>query len=209
MGYGKAFAQRIYLALHPEADPKGAGYAGMVVKMFLQDVPAVRKWNDPFAASVTMGTRGRLLYGSPLSGEKGYVEFSFGQEFMPLKLLAKFGWLVYLLLMAAIAVLLAWLMVCCLRQRQHLGRLTALAVVLSLGMETLFSTALCLGFVFLPAHLPLMVGNIYTVLDMALIGLALSVFRGGWILRDELPAEKRRSIFPWRVKISITSTKES
>ena len=181
----------------------------MVVKMFLQDVPAVRKWNDPFAASVTMGTRGRLLYGSPLSGEKGYVEFSFGQEFMPLKLLAKFGWLVYLLLMAAIAVLLAWLMVCCLRQRQHLGRLTALAVVLSLGMETLFSTALCLGFVFLPAHLPLMVGNIYTVLDMALIGLALSVFRGGWILRDELPAEKRRSIFPWRGKISITSTKES
>ena len=100
------------------------------------------------------------------------------------------GWLVYLLLMAAIAVLLAWLMVCCLRQRQHLGRLTALAVVLSLGMETLFSTALCLGFVFLPAHLPLMVGNICTVLDMALIGLALSVFRGGWILRDELPAEK-------------------
>ncbi len=209
VGYGKAFAQRIYLALHPEADPKGAGYAGMVVKMFLQDVPAVRKWNDPFAASVTMGTRGRLLYGSPLSGEKGYVEFSFGQEFMPLKLLAKFGWLAYLLLMAAITALLVWLLVRCLRQRQQLGRLTALAVVLSLGLETLFSATLNLGFVFFLSHLPLMVGNICTVLDMALIGLALSVFRGGWILRDELPAEKRRSIFPWRVKISITSTKES
>ncbi len=206
MGYGESFFMRLRLALHPELEPLAGGYAGWILKMYLEDVPLVRERSGSFGGGIGLGGR---VYGSPLSGEKGYVEFSFGQEFMPLKLLAKFGWLAYLLLMAAITALLVWLLVRCLRQRQQLGRLTALAVVLSLGLETLFSATLNLGFVFFLSHLPLMVGNICTVLDMALIGLALSVFRGGWILRDEPPAEKRRSIFPWRVKISITSTKES
>ena len=72
---------------------------------------------------------------------------------------------------------------------------------MSLGLETLFSAALNLGFVMFSSHLPLIVGNLHTVLDLALIGLALSVFRGGSILRNEPPEETRQSVFPWRVKI--------
>lgn len=204
MGYGESFLQRLRLALHPELDPSGAGYAGWMMKMYLEDVPLVRERSGFFSSGFGLGGR---VYGGLLGGEKDYMEFHIDQEFIPVKLLVEFGWLAYLLLMAAITALLVWLLVRCLRQRQQLGRLTALGVVLSLGLETLFSAALNLGFVFFPSHLPLIVGNLHTVLDMAFIGLALSVFRGEEILRYEEPPQKRRSVFPWQIKISVISTR--
>lgn len=205
LGYGEGFAVRLRLALHPELDPLGGGYWGWMTKMCLRDAPFIRRdGHDSFG----IASRGRV-YGGLFRGEQGYVEFSTDQEFLPLKLLMGWGWLAYLLLMAAVTALLVWLLVRCLRQRQQLGRLTALAVVLSLGLETLFSATLNLGYVIFSAHLPLVVGNLHTVIDMALIGLALSVFRGGGVLRDEPAGEARRPVFPWRVKISIISTKET
>ncbi len=172
-----------------------------MTRMTLRDVPFIR-WDEH--ASFGIASRGRAY--CSWFGEKSYVEFSMDQDFVPLKLLVGWGWLAYLLLMAAIAALLVWLLIRCLRQKQQLGRLTALAVVMSLGLETLFSAALNLGFVMFSSHLPLIVGNLHTVLDLALIGLALSVFRGGSILRNEPPEETRQSVFPWRVKISIISS---
>nr|WP_325185518.1 permease prefix domain 1-containing protein [uncultured Oscillibacter sp.] len=184
MGYGQYFLDRLRLALHPETDPLGRGYWGWMTKRYLREVPFIQRNGRPV------------------------IELA-DQECLPLKLLVRWGWLAGLLLMAAITALLVWLLARCLRQRQQLGRLIALAVVLSLGLETLFSAALNLGYVFFSAHLPLVVGNLHTVIDMALIGLALSVFRGGGILRDEPAGEARRPVFPWRVKISIISTKET
>lgn len=206
MGYGRSFAERLSLIFHPELDAYGAGYGGWMTKMYLQDVPFIRRDVSSAVGTIGIGHSGRV-YGVPFSGEKGYLELNAGQDFVPLKLLVSGGWLGYLLLMAAITALLVWLLIRCLRQRQQLGRLTALAVVLSLGIETLFSAALNLGFAFFSAHLPLVVGNLFTVLDMALIGLVLSVFRGTDILRDEKPSEKQRFVFPWQVKVSIISTK--
>lgn len=204
LGYGEGFIVRLRLALHPELDPLGGGYWGWMAKLCMWDVPFIRRGgHDSFGIA-----SGGRVYGGLFRGEQGYVEFSTDQEFLPLRLLVGWGWLAGLLLMGAITALLVWLLTRCLRQRQQLGRLTALAVVLSLGLETLFSTALNLGFVLFSAHLPLVVGNLHTVIDMALIGLALSVFRGGGVLRDEPPAEKRRPILPWRVKISIVPVRE-
>lgn len=203
MGYGQPFVNRLRLMLHPELDPYGSGYGGWIAKMFLQDVQFIQRRESP-----TIGGGGRI-YGSLFSGDKVYLELHWGQDFVPLKLLVSRGWLSYLLLMAAITALMAWLLIRCLRQRQQLGRLVAMAVVLSLGIETLFSAALNLGIVLFSAHLPLIVGNLFTVLDMALIGLALSVFRGRDVLRDEIPSERERPIFPWRIKVSIVSTKSN
>ena len=206
MGYGESFFMRLRLALHPELEPLAGGYAGWILKMYLEDVPLVRERSGSFGIGIGFGGR---VYGGLLGGEKGYTEFHIDQEFIPVKLLVEFGWLAYLLLMAAITALLVWLLVRCLRQRQQMGRLAALAVVLSLGLETLFSAALNLGFLFFLSHLPLVSGNLHTVIDMVLIGLVLSVFRGGSVLRDEPARERSRFKFPWRVKISIISTRES
>lgn len=181
-------SMRLRLALHPELDPLGRGYYSCIVRKLLRDVP--------------------LLRDAPAAGG-GPNDLIRDQDFLLAKMTAEWGWLVSLLLLAAITALLVWLLVRCMRQRQQLGRLISLAVVLSLGLEALFSTALNLGFVLFYAHLPLVMGNLHTVVDMALIGLALSVFRGGSVLRDEPPGEQRRFILPWRIEISIISTRES
>ena len=60
-----------------------------------------------------------------------------------------------------------------------------LAVVVTLAVQTLLAAALNFGFVLFSAGLPLVVGNLQTVVDLALIGLALSVFRGASIAREE------------------------
>ena len=47
-----------------------------------------------------------------------------------------------------------------------------------------FAAALNLGFVLFSAQLPLVTGNLHSMVDCALIGLALSAFRSESILRD-------------------------
>ena len=62
-----------------------------------------------------------------------------------------------------------------------------LSVILPMGLQAVFSVVLNLGFVLFSAQMPLMVGNVQTVLNLALIGLALSVFRGDSIAREAAP----------------------
>ncbi len=109
----------------------------------------------------------------------------FSHDFLPASLAAAWGWVPLALLLAAVAALLLWLLVKGLRQSYLPGHFVVLAVVLTLGFQTLFSAALNFGFVLFSASLPLVVGNFQTILNMTLIGLALSVFRGNSIAREE------------------------
>ena len=69
-----------------------------------------------------------------------------------------------------------------------LGRLLVtvlvLAVVGTLAAQSVFAAVLNLGFVLFSAQLPLVTGNLHSVVDCALIGLALSAFRSETLLRD-------------------------
>ena len=49
-----------------------------------------------------------------------------------------------------------------------------------------------MGFALLSASFPLVIGNLNTVLNMGLIGLALSVFRGDSIARNTENSKKER-----------------
>ena len=64
----------------------------------------------------------------------------------------------------------------------------ALAAVGTLAMQSVFAVALNLGFVAFTAQLPLVTGNLHSVADCALIGLALAAFRSETLLRDGVPA---------------------
>ena len=108
----------------------------------------------------------------------------FSHDFLPASMAVAWGWVPLLLLVAALAVLFLWILAKGLRQSYLPGRFVVLAVALTLGLQTLFSAALNFGFVLFSASLPLIVGNFQTVVDMALIGLALSVFRGDSIARE-------------------------
>ena len=105
-------------------------------------------------------------------------------DFLPTTMVYKLGWLPYLLLLAALAALFLWMLRRCACQRSQSGKLLALAVVGTLAVQSVFAVVLNLGFVLFSAQLPLVTGNLHSVVDCALIGLAQSAFRSESILRD-------------------------
>ena len=66
MGYGESFLMRLRLALHPELEPLDGGYAGWILKMYLEDVPLVRERSGSFGIGIGFGGR---VYGGLLGGE--------------------------------------------------------------------------------------------------------------------------------------------
>lgn len=177
-GYLNSFLLRVLIALRPELEPQHRGYMGCTLNLFWEDVPPLRRVSGEAALSVNAGAR---VFGGGM--EMRPIDFS--HDFLPASMAVAWGWVPLALLLAALAVLLLWLLVKGLRQSYLPGRLVVLAVTLTLGFQTLFSAALNFGFVLFSASLPLVVGNFQTAVDMALIGLALSVFRGDSVAREE------------------------
>ncbi len=181
-----AGAGRLQALLHPELDPLGAGYAALTVRSAL----AGANW---LGEGVLEGTFAGYGYWDVIPAG--------GSDFLLTTLIHALGWMPFLLLLAAFGALVAWLLVKALRQQNQLGRMVAVAVVLTLGLQGLCSVVLNLGLVLTSAAFPLLVGNLHTVLDMALLGLALSVFR-----QERIPEERpephppvlRRPRVSWR-----------
>ncbi|MCI9330680.1 MAG: hypothetical protein HFG05_00685 [Oscillibacter sp.] len=189
-GYLSSFLGRVQIALHPELDPKCRGFIGSILRMFWEDVPPLRHYGN-VGAAIHAGARVRVYTGSPFVSEKT-VPVGYSHDYLPASIAVQWGWVPLLVLLAALAVLLLWLLVKGLRQSYLPGRFVVLAVALTLGLQTLFSAAMNFGFVLFSASLPLIVGNRQTVVNMALIGLALSVFRGDSIAREEPNAPLRQ-----------------
>lgn len=174
---------RLQIALHPELDPLNRGYMGVQVKKVLN----AAQWLGEGVLDTSVLPFQRFLPNA-------------ATDMLPTTIVYRLGWLPYLLLLAVLAALLGWLLIRGLKQTHQLGRMLVLAVTLTLGIQALFSVVLNTGFVFWSAHLPFVVGNLHTILDMALVGLTLSVFRGSSILRDEpIPASIPRK----RIRIHI------
>ena len=64
--------------------------------------------------------------------------------------------------------------------------MVVLSVVLIFLCRIFFSVALNMGFVLFSFSFPLLMGNLQSILDMGLLGLVLSVFRNGSILRENI-----------------------
>ena len=161
---------RLSVFLHPEQDPYGTGYQALSVRSAL----SVSRW-------LGEGNWSDTAY--PYSYEMIVPECR--GDFFLTTIIYKLGWLPFLALAVVFAVLVLWLLGRCLRQMNQLGRMIALAVVLTLGLQAVCSVGLNMGYVLFSMSFPLVVGNLHMVLDMALIGLVLSVFRSGSIARDE------------------------
>lgn len=200
-GYLNSFRNRMQIALHPELDPMGSGFIGQILRLFWKDIPPLRR-SGSVGAAVNAGARIRVCYPDSAYALEKTTPIDFSHDFLPASIAVAVGWLPFLLLAAALTALLVWVLVKGLRQKYIPGRFVVLAVVLPLGLQTLFSVALNLGFVFFSAGLPLIVGNLQTVVDMALIGLALSVFRGDSIARED-PAGPLRPRRRLRIRIEL------
>ena len=171
-GYNSA---RIQALLHPETDPMESGYQSIMTRRVLEASRLVGKGKDLSIQTVT-------LQGGELPLEMMLPEWN--HDFFPTTMVYKLGWLPYLLLLVVLAALLLWILRRCARQRSQSGKLLALAVAGTLAVQSAFAVVLNLGFVLFSAQLPLVTGNLHSVADCALIGLALSAFRSESILRD-------------------------
>lgn len=82
------------------------------------------------------------------------------------------------------------------------GQVGGFSVVLTLSVQACCSVLWSLGYPFLNASFPLVIGNFNTVIHLWLIGLALSVFRGERIVRD-FPYDPKLHLPRYRLSIAL------
>lgn len=184
------YQDRLLMFLHPELDPLGSGYQAMWVRKAL----SVSQW---------LGEGNWSKAASPYPYE--WTVPAWDSDFLLATMVYKFGWLPFLLLVLAVAGLLVRLLWKCLRQRNQAGRMIALSVVVPLGLQLVFSVMMNLGYVLVSATMPMVVGNLATVVTMGLIGLALSVFREEPIARTSGVVRRPVSC----IKLSLQNEKDA
>lgn len=169
------FSTQIQLAFHPELDPTGRGFAGTAIRELL-------------AASLMVGPGAASVYAALPMVQKS-------TSLLLTHLIYRAGWLPFILIMAVFAAFLGIAICKCLKQKNMLGKLVSLAVILTLAMQIFLYVLLNLG-VYLVGDLSLPLvsyGNTALVIDMALIGIMLSTFRTGALVRDESTSVRKQS----------------
>ncbi|MGM9607493.1 MAG: permease prefix domain 1-containing protein [Oscillospiraceae bacterium] len=167
--------ERMELAFHPELDPTGRGWTGMLIREVLAGARLVGKGTLEAYEAVT-----------PFLLES--------TDFLLTYLIHRVGWISLIVLLAVFLVFFAAAVHKCLKQKNMLGRLASLSVILTLALQVLLYVCLNLGIcLFGGISLPLIsYANTALVVNMALIGVMLSAFRTGLLVRDgEQPWAKR------------------
>ena len=172
-------SRRLLVALHPELDPLGWGYSALAVRRALSAARALGEGAETAPP----------IQAVPNAGSDAFLT----------TLICKLGWLPFLAVVLTFALLMAWLLHRRARHQSQLGRAVVLAAAVALCLQALCSAAWSLGFTLLGGTFPLLVGNWNTVMDLGLLGLALSVFREERIARDAPCSALPR----WRVKVTI------
>ena len=179
--------RRLAVVLHPERDPMGSGYQAGMIRQALETA----QWVGAGEWSTAISGR---PYETTVPGCDGSALLT--------TLIYKLGWLPFLAVVLVFGVLVVWLLSRCLRQKSQLGRMVVLAVVLTLGGQAVCSVAWNLGFTLYSSEFPLLIGNLSSVVNMGLIGLALSVFRGENIAQNPIYNELPH-LLRYRVRIIL------
>lgn len=179
--------RRLAVVLHPERDPMGSGYQAGMIRKALETA----QWVGTGEWSTAISGR---PYETTVPGCDGSALLT--------TLIYKMGWLPFLAVVLVFGVLVVWLLSRCLRQKSQLGRMVVLAVVLTLVGQAVCSVAWNLGFTLYSSEFPLMIGNLSSVVNMGLIGLALSVFRGENIAQNPIYNELPH-LLRYRVRIIL------
>ncbi len=173
---------RLKVAFDPSIDPLGHGWQGSVAKALLD--------NSKLIGTGTMPSQYKDMQGFfPLPG----IDTDFSLTY----LIFKFGWIAFIVVMAIMVLFIAKGLILSLKQKSTLGLLVSLSVVLTFTLQAVGYVLSNLGFIlFAPISLPLVsYGNTATIINMALIGLMLSVFRTGSIINDSVPINASNSGF--------------
>ncbi|MGN0135887.1 FtsW/RodA/SpoVE family cell cycle protein [Anaerotignum sp.] len=171
-----AFPYRLYrvqtllTVFHPETDPKGAGYFPLLLRDMLEH-------------SVFLG-KGTVL--PELAVHQDIFLANFRSDYLLTFLTYKYGWAVSVSLVLLLAVFLLFGFRKCLKQKSILGQMISLCILATFTMEVLVYIIVNLGYPLIaPIALPfLSYGGSSLLLNMALAGILLSVFRTGEVYQD-------------------------
>ncbi len=173
-------AERLRYVFNPSLDPTGMGYMGTAIQRILSHAQfiGVGKPMNYYDYGVSVDASNILA---------AHMLPAINTDYLLTYLTYRFGWIVLLGIIALFAVFIIRAIILCKKQKSVLGYLTSTAIVSTFAVQLIVYIASNLGFMLLsPLSLPLIsYGKMALVTNMFLIGLLLSVFRTGTLVRDE------------------------
>jgi cell division protein FtsW (lipid II flippase) len=159
---------RLQSSINPSHDPMGAGYVGSVTRDMIA--------NSKFFVKVEMGINSGIRL--PNIATDHLLTYSIN----------RFGWISFISIMAVMVAFIIRSYMLCSRQKSVLGRLVSTSVLITFTMQVALYVVNNLGFqLFSPLTLPLIsYSGTATIINMILIGIMLSVFKSGYLVRENI-----------------------
>lgn len=168
--YRMSRIQALLTVFHPETDPYGAGYFASILQGMLK--------NSAFLGEGTVFLDWNLY--------DAFGSADFRTDYLLTFLTYRYGWAASMGLVLLLAVFLILGFRKCLKQKSVLGQMISLCILATFTMEALVYIIVNLGYPLIaPIALPfLSYGTTALLLNMALAGILLSVFRTGEVYQD-------------------------
>ncbi len=161
------YLSRIQNLINPALDPLGDGYMANLTR----DIISNAKFIGEGLGSSTGATLGQIH-----------------TDFLLTYIIHKFGWLFFLIIVALLGVFIVRIFVLCIKQKSILGSLVSTSIMITFTLQIIRYIVFNLGFQLIsPLTLPfLSYGGTATVINMILMGILLSVFKWGDLIKDNL-----------------------
>ena len=181
---------RLEVAINPSIDPEGAGYTATMTKEFLRGANWIgRRTSQGLYINPSVFYTDLLL--TALVVHWGWISFAAIIGFFLLTaLVVHWGWISFAAIIGFFLIFIAKGFSLCLKQKNSLGMLVSLSIMLTFTMQVVYYVIYNLGLqISAPLSLPLISNSgSGTMVNMWLLGVMLSVFRTGHITREEQPA---------------------
>ncbi|MFD2114288.1 permease prefix domain 1-containing protein [Paenibacillus yanchengensis] len=112
-------------------------------------------------------------------------------EFLLIYFIHKLGWISFIGMMAFIITFIIRAYILSSKQKSVLGKLVSISVITTFTLQVMLYVAFSFGIlIFSPPSLPLISdGGLTLIVNMMLIGILISVFKSGDLVRDRLPRQ--------------------
>ena len=162
--------ERLLSIIYPLRDPMGHGY---------------------IAAKMADMLKGAKFIGRGTLEMNSYILPGTHTDYILSYLIHRLGWISFIVVIGVISLFILRSFRQCHKQKSILGKLVSTAVLITFTMEVIFYIISNLGFPLLNSTLPFIsYSGMSTIINMSLIGIMLSVFKSGDIVRDNLLVQK-------------------
>lgn len=166
---GNRMRRRLLFAINPAIDP--SGYIYRLFRAFISGASMFGKGDIPAEYAE-----------SAIYVQKAIIE----TDFLLAYLIYNFGWITFIIIMGVLLFFIIKGYMLCFRQKSYLGLFVSLSIMLTFTLQVIGYVIFNLGYpIFGPLSLPLIsYGKIASIINLFLIGIMLSVFRTGEIIKD-------------------------